>query len=77
MKCFHMTARSPYWSPKTVMVSQTNPLFSYVKKLLLFQDIYTAADHVSKRAILIRALKPPHDDLMINQLDQCRIQILR
>ena len=64
MKCCHMTWRSPYWSLKTVMVSQTNPRFPYVNKLLLFQDIYTAADHVSKRAILIRVLKPPHDDLI-------------
>ena len=47
-----------------MMVSQTNPRFPYVNKLLLFQDIYTAADHVSKRAILIGVLKPPHDDLI-------------
>ena len=53
------------------MVSQTNPLFSYVKKLLLFQDIYTAADHVSKRAILIRVKAAAW---RFNQLDQSRIQ---
>ena len=34
------------------MVSQTNPLLC--KKMLLFQDICTAADHVSKKAILPR-----------------------
>ena len=56
------------------MVSQTNPLFSYVKKLLLFQDIYTAADHVSKRAILIRVKAAAR---RFNQLDQCRIHTLR